>query len=242
MKKSNNKIHHIFSLTVALLLAEIPGAVAAISVTVASPNSSSGLIVKSDQVTINTSGFVRVGKLTTATPDATKNLPTFANYQYWDSIFVDVNSASGGGGITPSTWNFNSSGALSGSATGVSASTFPTSTQLWIWAFNFGSLTSGSTGGIPVFSSSDFGAGKITEWAIMSADEWIAPADNLAKSLVINQVGGDTVNRLIAGTDLGNNIAMIPEPSSYALLLSALGFMVLSRVGRLSKKIGGGRA
>ena len=208
---------------------------ASVSITIASPNSTSGLIVKSDQTTINTSGFIRIGKLTTSTPDATKNLPTYANYQYWDGIFVDVNSSSGGAGITPSTWNFNSSGALSGSATGVNASTFSNGTQLWVWAFNYGSLTSGSTGGIPAFTSSDFGAGKITEWAIMSADEWIAPADNLAKSLVINQVGADTVNRLIAGIDLGNNVAMIPEPSVTTLILTGLIPVILGR--KRSKKV-----
>lgn len=202
---------------------------ASISITIASPNSSSGLIVKSDLATINTAGFVRIGKLTTTTPDATKNLPTYANYQYWDSIFVDVNSSAGGGGITPSTWNFNSSGALTGSSTGINASTFPANTQIWVWAFNFGSLTSGSVGGIPTFTSADFGPGKITEWAIMSADEWIAPADNLAKSLVINQVGSDTVSRLIAGTDLGANIAMIPEPSSMGLVFAAFAAAVFKR-------------
>ena len=208
---------------------------ASVSITVASPNSSSGLIVQDNLSTLTTTGFVRVGKLTTATPDATKTATTFENYQYWDSIFVDVNSTSGGGGITPSTWNFNSSGALSGSATGVSASVFAANTQVWIWAFNYGSLTAGSTGGIPVFTSSDFGEGKLTKWAIISADEWVAPADNLAKSLVINQVGSDTVNRLIAGVDLGNNIAMIPEPGSAGLLLSGMCFLALRRFGRLLK-------
>ena len=100
---------------------------------------------------------------------------------------------------------------------------------MWVWAFNFGSLTSGSVGGIPTFTSADFGPGKITEWAIMSADEWIAPADNLAKSLVINQVGSDTASRLIAGTDLGANIAMIPEPSSMGLVFAAFAVAVFNR-------------
>jgi hypothetical protein len=202
---------------------------ASISITIASPNSASGLIVQSNLTSLNTTGFVRIGKLTTASPDGTKNLPTFANYQYWNSIFVDVNSSTGGGGITPSTWNFNTSGALTGSSTGINASTFPSSTQIWVWAFNFGSLVSGSVGGIPTFTSTDFGPGKITEWAIMSADEWIAPSDNLAKSLVINQIGADTVNRLIAGTDLGSNIAMIPEPSTAGLIFAAFSAAMFKR-------------
>lgn len=203
---------------------------AAISITIASPNPTSGLIYDSVQAIV-TSGFARVGKIT-GTIDLTKVAPTFDNYSYWDSIFVDVNDTAGGGGSTPSTWNFNSSGALSGSSTGVSAATFTSGTQLYLWAFKVAgkTLTSGSAGsnGIPALAASDFTAG--VEWALLTADEWIAPADLGTRSLVINQIAAtDTKLSPIIGLDLGASVAMIPEPSTGTLTILGLSLVAAFR-------------
>lgn len=203
---------------------------AAISITIASPNTTSGLIYDSVQAIV-TSGFARVGKIT-GTIDLTKVAPTFDNYSYWDSIFVDVNDTAGGGGSTPSTWNFNSSGALSGSSTGVSAATFTSGTQLYLWAFKVAgkTLTSGSAGsnGIPALAASDFTAG--VEWALLTADEWIAPADLGTRSLVINQIAAtDTKLSPIIGLDLGASVAMIPEPSTGTLTILGLSLVAAFR-------------
>lgn len=206
---------------------------AAISITIASPNTTSGLIYDSAQAIV-TSGFARVGKIT-GTIDLTKTAPTFANYSYWDGIFVDVNDVAGGGGSTPSTWNFNSSGALSGSSTGVSAAVIPQNTQLYIWAFKVAGkqLTALPAGGngIPALTAADFTAG--VEWALLTADEWIAPADLGTRSLVINQIASsDAILSPIIGQDLGASVAMIPEPSSGALLALGFGLALLRRVRR----------
>lgn len=230
----NKKISKL--LLIGLLSTTSFSSQAAISITIASPNTTSGLIYDSAQAIV-TSGFARVGKIT-GTIDLTKSAPTFANYSYWDSIFVDVNDTLGGGGSTPSTWNFNSSGALSGSSTGVSAATFASGTQLYLWAFKVAgkTLTTGAAGsnGIPTLAASDFAAG--VQWALLTADEWIAPADLGTRSLVINQIAPtDTFLSPIIGSDLGNNVAMIPEPATGSLGL--LGLSLVAVVLRRKKGI-----
>ena len=207
---------------------------ASISITIASPNTTSGLIYQSDGTSINTTGFARVGRIT-GTIDFSKSEVNWANYQYWNNIFADVNGSTGQGS-TPSTWNFNSSGALSGSSTGVISSAFPNGTLLYLWAFNYGSVTAGSygTGSFPTFVESDFTAGRVTQWALLQADEWTAPADNLSKSLVINQIAPTDTRQIIAGTDLGNSVAMVPEPSTGALIMfGAVGLVALRRLRKV---------
>ena len=207
---------------------------AAISITIASPNTTSGLIYQSNGTSINTTGFARVGRIT-GTIDFSKSAVNWANYQYWNNIFADVNGATGQGS-TPSTWNFNSSGALTGSSTGVISSAFPNGTLLYLWAFNYGSVTAGNygTGGFPVFTEADFTNGLVTQWALLQADEWTAPADNLSKSLVINQIAPGDTRQIIAGTDLGNSVAMVPEPSTGALMLiGAAGLVALRRLRKV---------
>jgi len=207
---------------------------AAISITIASPNTSSGLIYQSDGTTINTIGFARVGKIA-GTIDFSKSQVNWANYQYWNNIFADVNGATGQGS-TPSTWNFNSSGALTGSSTSVISSAFPNGTLLYVWAFNYGSVTAGNygTGSFPVFTEADFTSNRVTQWALLQADEWTAPADNLGKSVVINQIAPGDTRKIIAGTDLGNSVAMVPEPSTGALMMiGAAGLVALRRLRKV---------
>jgi hypothetical protein len=204
---------------------------AAISITIASPNTTAGLIYDSTAALV-TQGFARVGKIT-GSIDLTKGEVNWSNYSYWNSIFTDVNSSAGGGGSTPSTWNFNSSGALTGSSTGVSTSVFAQNTPLYIWAFKIGkSLTAGSAGsnGIPSLLETDFTSGGV-EWALLAADEWKAPADLGAVSLVINQATAtDTRVSPIIGSDLGASVTMVPEPSTGALMMiGACGLVALRR-------------
>jgi hypothetical protein len=207
----------------------------AISITIASPNTSSGLIYQSDGTTINTVGFARVGKVT-GTIDFSKSAVNWANYQYWNNIFADVNGVLGKGS-TPSSWNFNSSGALSGSSTGIISSAFTNGTLLYLWAFNYGSVTQGSYGAgsaFPIFTEADFTNNRVTQWALLQADEWTAPADNLSKSVVINQITPSDIRLIIAGTDLGNSVAMVPEPSAGALLMiGAAGLVALRRLRKV---------
>jgi hypothetical protein len=208
---------------------------AAISITIASPNTTAGLIYDLSGAIV-TQGFARVGKLTGAV-DTTKIAPTWSNYQYWNGIFTDVNSTAGGGGSTAATWNFNSSGALTGSSTGVSASVFASNTPLYLWAFKINkSLTAGSAGtnGIPTLLEADFTSGLV-QWAMLSADEWKAPADLGAVSLVINQVSpSDTRQSPIIGSDLGAGVTMVPEPSTGALIIiGAAGLVALRRLRKV---------
>lgn len=205
---------------------------ASISITIASPNTTAGLILDSTGVII-TQGFARVGKIT-GTIDLTKGDVSWGNYNYWNNIFTDVNTTTGGGGSTPSAWNFSASGALTSSSSSVSAAVFPQNTLLYIWAFKIPkSLTAGTSGsnGIPTLLESDFTAGGV-EWALLAADEWKAPADLGSVSLVINQITpSDTRQSPVIGSDLGASVTMVPEPSTGALMMiGALGIVALRRL------------
>jgi len=236
MKSSNKSLF----LVAILLISSFARSWSAISITIAGVNSTSGQILDS-QSQVVTSGFARVGKIT-GTIDLTKKDPTFANYQYWDSIFVDVNDPTtgtgttlGGGGTTPSGWNFSGTGGLSSSSSSIASATYPQNTQLYIWAFKVSgkSLTANATAGsssvfIPSLDTNDFTAG--VEWALLTADEWKAPADLGTLSLTINQITAlDTIQAPIFGSDLGNSITMIPEPSSALLASLGLAFVLSSR-------------
>jgi hypothetical protein len=208
---------------------------AAISITIASPNTTAGLIYDLSGAIV-TQGFARVGKLT-GLVNAAKLDPTWSNYQFWNGIFTDVNTSTGGGGSTAATWNFSSTGALTGSSTGVSASVFSANTPLYLWAFKINkSLTAGASGsnGIPSLLESDFSSGLV-QWAMLSADEWKAPADLGTVSLVINQVTPTDVRQSpIIGSDLGNSVTMVPEPSTGALMLiGAAGLVALRRLRKV---------
>lgn len=243
----NKRIMKMWALFLFLPLVVTSLTQAAISITIASPNSTSGLILDSKSQIV-TSGFARVGKIT-GTIDLGKKDPTFSNYQYWDSIFVDVNDPTtgtgttlGGGGSTPAAWNFSSAGALSSSSTGVLSATFPQNTQLYIWAFKVSgkTLTTTSAGSssvsIPALDATDFTNG--VEWALLTADEWKAPADLGTIALVISQItAADTIQSPIFGSDLGASVTMIPEPSTSVLM--SIGLALLLIKGRKTKALKG---
>ena len=236
--RSSNKILKIWAVSFVLPLALTSVTKAAISITIASPNSSAGLYLDSTGQIVTT-GFARVGKLT-GTIDPTKIAPTFSNFQYLDSLFVDVNdptSLGGGGGSTPSTWNFSGTGALSSSSTGVTG--FAQNTQIYLWAFKVSgkSLTAGTAGTssvtIPALSEADFTSG--VQWAMVTADEWKAPADLGSLSLLTTQITpSDLIQSPIIGSDLGASITMIPEPSSASLLAFGVAGLVALRIRRKS--------
>jgi len=234
MKNTKLKITRIIIL--GICMASVPSQ-AAISIIIAGVNATSGQILDSNQAIV-TNGFIRVGKIT-GSMDLTKVAPTFENFSYWDAKFVDVNDPLGGGGSTPSAWNFNSSGGLSGSSSGISVSinNFAVGTQMYIWAFKVTgkTLTDGvaGTNGIPALSASDFTAG--VEWALLTADEWIAPADLGSKALTIKDIAPTDLRlSAIIGQDLGNSVTMIPEPSSASLLAIGVAGLVALRVRRKS--------
>ena len=236
--KSINKIIKIWAVAFVLPLALSSVTQAAISITIASPNSTAGLYLDSAGLIVTT-GFARVGKLT-GTIDPTKIAPTFSNFQYLDSLFVDVNDPTalgGGGGSTPTTWNFSGTGALGASSTGIAG--FAQNTQIYLWAFKVSgsSLTAGSAGTssvtIPSLSSADFANG--VQWALVTADEWKAPADLGSLSLLTSQITPtDLIQSPIIGSDLGASVRMIPEPSSASLLALGVAGLVALRVRRKS--------
>jgi len=94
--------------------------------------------------------------------------------------------------------------------------------QLYIFAFNGGSSGFGYSSSVVVDpSSSAFTASSFsgsTEWAALKASNWLFPAaDGTPLNLKVADV--DVLSELLVGTDLGNNINMIPEPSTFSLVL-----------------------
>jgi len=104
--------------------------------------------------------------------------------------------------------------------------------QLYIFAFNAGTSGFGfSSSSVVAPSASAFTASSFagsTEWAALKAVNWIFPAtDGTALNLKVVDI--DVASELLVGTDGGNNIAMIPEPSSVSLLLIGLGALWTAR-------------
>lgn len=105
--------------------------------------------------------------------------------------------------------------------------------QLYVFAFNGGTSGFGfSSSAVVAPTASAFTASSFSgssEWAALKASNWIFPAaDGTALNLRVVDV--DIASELIVGTDLGNNIAMIPEPATASLvLLASLGFLANRR-------------
>lgn len=104
--------------------------------------------------------------------------------------------------------------------------------QLYIFAFNAGTSGFGfSSSSVVAPSASAFTASSFTgstEWAALKAANWIFPStDGTALNLKIVDI--DVASELLVGTDGGNNIALIPEPSSISLLLVGLGALWTAR-------------
>jgi hypothetical protein len=112
------------------------------------------------------------------------------------------------------------------------------SNQLYIFGFNDGSSDFGYSGSTTVaasstaFTSSSFA--NSTQWAALKATNWILPAgDNTALELKIVDV--DLASEILVGVDLGNNVAMIPEPSVASLLVLGVSLFFRNRKGVAKK-------
>lgn len=117
------------------------------------------------------------------------------------------------------TWNWVFDAALTGK-------------QLYIFAFNSGSSGFGFNSSAVVGpSTSAFGASSFsgsTEWAALKASNWLFPStDGTALNLKVTDV--DVLSELLVGTDLGNNINMIPEPSTGSLIVLGVVSLLLNR-------------
>lgn len=110
--------------------------------------------------------------------------------------------------------------------------------QLYIFAFNSGSSGFGfSSSSVVSPSSSAFGASSFTgstEWAALKAANWLFPASD-GTPLNLKVVDVDLVGELLAGTDLGNNINMIPEPSTASFLVLGIASILFNRRRVLTK-------
>jgi len=107
------------------------------------------------------------------------------------------------------------------------------STQLYVFAFNGGSSGFGFSASSVVsplssaFTSSSFSGSS--EWAALKASNWLFPSTD-GTALNLRVVDVDIASELLVGTDLGNNIAMIPEPSTVSLAaLASVGFLANRR-------------
>lgn len=110
-------------------------------------------------------------------------------------------------------------------------------TQLYLFGFNSGSSSFGYNASSVVSPSllavtgSSFSSS--TQWVALKGANWLLPAsDNTALNVKVSDV--DTAGELLVGTDLGNNVAMVPEPSTGALLLvGAAGLVAWRRLRRV---------
>ena len=122
------------------------------------------------------------------------------------------------------TYNWTFDGSLSGK-------------QIYIFAFNGGTsgygynATSTLAPSLSAFSASSFSGS--TQWAGLKADTWLFPAtDGPALNLKVTDV--NLASELLVGLDGGNDIAMIPEPSSASLLALGVAGLVALRARRKS--------
>lgn len=114
-------------------------------------------------------------------------------------------------------------------------------TQLYLFGFNNGSSSFGYNASTVVapsllaVTSSSF-AGS-TQWIALRANNWLLPSsDNTGLNFNISDV--DTSGELIMGTETGANsfrdIAMVPEPSTGALMMiGAVGLVALRRLRKV---------
>ena len=105
--------------------------------------------------------------------------------------------------------------------------------QVYLFAFNAGTSGFGYNASAVVSPSASFFTASSfsgsTEYAILKADTWLLPATD-GTALNVKVVDVDILAELLAGTDNGNNIAMIPEPSTDLLVvLGAISLFFLNR-------------
>lgn len=132
--------------------------------------------------------------------------------------FVDLRNISNATQATGFDWNFPDP--VGGTVLNIPFSTLSATTQIYIFAFNSGTLANHFSGS--------------TEWAVAAASDWLRPSDDATKTLLLSSV--DTASELKIGTDTGSNIRLAqaaPEPSTMVLVLVGVaGLMTFQRKSR----------
>jgi len=175
-----------------------------------------------------TNGGVSVGYFSVATPTAGDwtTLSSLSGSAAWSTLvgasygFRDIRNVP----PTPSavTWAFttNASAQIAGTVSTLTPALLPSSTQLFVLGFDGGSYSTNSPSGSYLTA---------VEWGAISDSGWLTPAD--LGSLSINfksaaLVASDVkVGSLAGNYATSGNVQLVPEPSTYALLvISGVGF------------------
>jgi hypothetical protein len=198
---------------------------AAITIGHVEPNTTVGEFLTSTGLTLSTGGLT-VGYFSQAAPTTTQWLtldsePIATAYSSLTSPtgsfrFVDIRNIAGAtqSGLN---WSF-ASGAINGTVQNISTSILPAGTEMYIMAFDNGTLANSFSG------AATWGV------ATSAASSWITPADGFGISLTLNQVSSSGV---LAGTQNGDNIDLLsptPEPSTWLSVLG--GAAVLANLRR----------
>jgi len=200
--------------------------------------------------TVPTSGGVTIGYFSSAAPSDS----IIANWTASTAVgnlliggWVDLRTVTGGSMQINGDWDWPGGG-NPGTAGNKIGGTFnwifdasAAGKQLYIFAFNSGSSGFGFSSSSTVaatssaFTSSSF-AGS-SQWAVLKGTGWNLPAtDGTPINLKVADV--DTTGELIIGTETGANssrdIAMVPEPSTGALMIIGVtGLVALRRLRKV---------
>ncbi|NCY21998.1 PEP-CTERM sorting domain-containing protein [bacterium] len=208
--------------------------------------SSNGAITLQDG-TVPTGGGVTIGYFSSSAPtdaDIASWTASSAVGNLISSGWIDLRTVTGGSMQANGDWDWPGGGSPGTAGTKIGG-TFnwiydasAASKQLYIFAFNSGSSGFGFSSSSTVsatssaFTSSSFLGSS--QWAVLKGTGWNLPAsDGTPINLKVADV--DTSGELIVGTETGANtfrdIAMVPEPSTGALLmLGAVGVVALRRL------------
>jgi len=228
------------------LFVSLSGQVFAVNtITHAEALASNGAITLQDG-TIPTSGGVTVGYFSSTAPmDSVIQTWSAGNAvsNLISSGWVDVRTVIGGDMQANGDWDWPGQG-TGGKIGGTFNWTYNASLanrQLYVFAFNGGTSGFGfnATGVVSAtssaFTSSSFSGSS--QWAALRGTTWLLPAnDGTAVNLRVADV--DTLGELIMGTETGANssrdIAMVPEPSTGALMMiGAAGLVALRRLRKV---------
>lgn len=211
--------------------------------------SSNGAITLQDG-TVPTSGGVTIGYFSSAAPSdaviAAWAASTAVN-NLLSQGWIDLRTVTGGSMQANGDWDWpggGNPGTLGNKIGGTFNWIFDANAagkQLYVFAFNSGSSGFGFSSSSTVaasssaFTSSSF-AGS-SQWAVLKGATWLLPAsDGTPINLKVADI--DTTGELIVGTETGANtfrdIAMVPEPSTGALMMiGGLGLVALRRLRKV---------
>ena len=166
---------------------------------------------------VPTAGGVTVGIFTSTAPSSFSGITSYADLVA--AGYVDVRSMSGAS-FAGLDWDFpGTPNAASGTVSGISLSSLPAGTQIYVFGFNGGTFANGFAGS--------------TEFAAVKDDANTGPTDLGSESVLLSSASG--TGEILFGTDNGVNVNMasltaVPEPSRAVLLgLGAVGLMIRRR-------------